>query len=129
MHAIRGGPSCRLLLPTAPDLRVDQIIQLLRPVLIQVLQDVVLLQGRVAIAHRQVTIYPDCSRLCRNPASIESPVENDSCASGILAQLQIGFAHVVGRFASPGFRAAICLNVSIASGYFFDFMYREPSRS
>src|SRR5258708_3399677 len=36
--------------------RVDQLVQLLCPVLIDILQDVVLLDCRVAIAHSQITL-------------------------------------------------------------------------
>ena len=49
--------SCRLLLPTATCLLptaasgIDEAIQFLSPVLIEILQNIVLFQRRVAVAH------------------------------------------------------------------------------
>ena len=66
-------------------LRIDEVIQSLSPVLIQVLQNVVLLQGRIAISHRQEAL----PQIVVGPSEIELQTnlparKNASDASGKL---------------------------------------------
>ncbi len=89
--------------------RVDQLVQLLRPVLIDILQDVVLLDCRVAIAHSQITLAEIVISLTLAEIVISSAgirLQSNCLFEGFesfvqFSQLQISLAHVVRRARIP----------------------------